>query len=74
MFSAVLWPFKWFRLALLFHNIVVVNVVANYGRLCMGNIFMYSMVSKYFTVRLICKTKFPNSCHAVINNSAVKGF
>ena len=31
------------------------------------------MVSKYFTVRLICKTKFPDTCHALKNSSAVKG-
>ena len=31
------------------------------------------MVSKYFTVRLICKTKFPDTCHALKNTSAVKG-
>ena len=31
------------------------------------------MVSKYFTVRLICKTKFPDTCHALKNDSAVKG-
>ena len=31
------------------------------------------MVSKYFSVLLINKTKFPNPCHAVKNSAAVKG-
>ena len=30
------------------------------------------MVSKYFTVLLINKTKFPNPCHALKNSVAVK--
>ena len=33
MFNSVLRPFKQFRLALWFYNIIVVNGVANYGRL-----------------------------------------
>ena len=31
------------------------------------------MVSKYFTVRLICKTKFPDTCHDLKNNLVLKG-
>ena len=31
------------------------------------------MVSKYFQVLLINKTKFPNTCHALKNSVAVKG-
>ena len=67
---------KQFRLALWFHNIVVVNGVANLWSVAeflrAWGTFSY-MVSKYFTVRLICKTKFPDTCHALKNNSAVKG-
>ena len=33
MFNAGLWLFKAFHWALCFHNMVVVNIVANHGRL-----------------------------------------
>ena len=54
----------------------MVNGVANYGKLqnSLGHGGTYSyMVSKYFTVRLICKTKFPDTCHVLNYNAAVKG-
>ena len=75
--SAVLWQFKSFCLALWLSNILVVNGVAKFGRLqdFLGheehnNLYM---VSEYFTVLLIYKTKFLNPCHALKNSVVVKG-
>ena len=62
VFSAVLWPFKSFCLALWLNYILVVNNVANCGRL------RYSLGhGEHVNVR------FPNPCLALKNSAAVKG-
>ena len=66
MISAVLWPFKLFCSALWLYNILLANDVAG------EHIYVY-MVSKYFTVLLVNKTKFSKLCHALKNSVAVKG-
>ena len=76
-FSAILWVFKSLCLALWLYNILVINDVANCGRLrdSLGHrehIYL-CIVSKYFTVSLINKTKFSNPCLALKSSIAVKG-
>ena len=77
VFSAVLWLFKSFCSALWLCNIVVVNDVANCGRL--GDFLGYRehihiwFPRTTYTAWLVYIIEFADPCHALKNSVVVKG-